>query len=106
MASTNLFSIEKVADGVYAFTRREGQPRDVTVLAGEDACVLLQTIAAAFDSGWDFVELFAIGGGMPTRVTIPERRRLVIARTPIAAQYRKLNQVRVRTAGRGEVDGC
>jgi hypothetical protein len=32
------------------------------------------TIAAAFDSGWDFVELFAIGGGMPTRVTIPERR--------------------------------
>jgi hypothetical protein len=32
------------------------------------------TIAAAFDSGWDFVELFAIGGGMPTRVTIPEQR--------------------------------
>jgi hypothetical protein len=30
------------------------------------------TIAAAFDSGWDFVDLFAIGGGMPTRVTIPE----------------------------------
>ena len=32
------------------------------------------TIAAAFDSGWDFVELFRIGGGMPTRVTIPEQR--------------------------------
>ncbi|MEJ7603629.1 MAG: hypothetical protein WKG01_37425, partial [Kofleriaceae bacterium] len=32
------------------------------------------TIAAAFDSGWDFVELFAIGGGMPTRVTIPEQK--------------------------------
>ncbi|HSS02349.1 MAG TPA: hypothetical protein VLM79_35060 [Kofleriaceae bacterium] len=31
------------------------------------------TIAAPFDSGWDFVELFEIGGGMPTRVTIPER---------------------------------
>jgi hypothetical protein len=30
------------------------------------------TIAAPFDSGWDFVELFGIGGGMPTRVTIPE----------------------------------
>ena len=30
------------------------------------------TIAAPFDSGWDFVDLFAIGGGMPTRVTIPE----------------------------------
>jgi hypothetical protein len=32
------------------------------------------TIAAAFGSGWDFVELFGIGGGMPTRVTIPEHR--------------------------------
>jgi hypothetical protein len=32
------------------------------------------TIAAPFDSGWDFVELFKIGGGMPTRVTIPERK--------------------------------
>jgi len=32
------------------------------------------TIAAPFDSGWDFVDLFAIGGGMPTRVTIPEQR--------------------------------
>lgn len=30
------------------------------------------TIAAAFDSGWDFVQLFALGGGMPTRITIPE----------------------------------
>lgn len=32
------------------------------------------TIAAAFDSGWDFVELFGLGGGMPTRVTIPEAK--------------------------------
>ena len=32
------------------------------------------TIAAGFDSGWDFVAMFAIGGGMPTRVTIPETR--------------------------------
>lgn len=39
------------------------------------------TIAAGFDSGWDFVELFGIGGGMPTRVTIPEQRLdTVIAR--------------------------
>ncbi|MCX5748329.1 MAG: hypothetical protein NT062_38240, partial [Proteobacteria bacterium] len=30
------------------------------------------TIAAAFDSGWNFVELFALGGGMPTRISIPE----------------------------------
>ena len=32
------------------------------------------TIAAPFDSGWDFVEMFQIGGGMPTRVTIPETK--------------------------------
>jgi hypothetical protein len=32
------------------------------------------TIAAPFESGWDFVGLFALGGGMPTRVTIPEQR--------------------------------
>jgi len=32
------------------------------------------TIAAAFESGWDFVALFGLGGGMPTRVTIPEAK--------------------------------
>lgn len=32
------------------------------------------TIAAAFGSGWDFVRLLELGGGMPTRVTIPEDR--------------------------------
>lgn len=32
------------------------------------------TIAAGFDSGWDFVALFGIGGGMPTRITIPEAK--------------------------------
>ena len=32
------------------------------------------TIAAAFDSGWDFVRLLELGGGMPTRVTVPESR--------------------------------
>jgi hypothetical protein len=32
------------------------------------------TIAAAFDSGWDFVALFELGGGMPTRVTSPEQK--------------------------------
>ncbi len=32
------------------------------------------TIAASFDSGWDFVALFELGGGMPTRVTIPETK--------------------------------
>ena len=39
------------------------------------------TIAAGFDSGWDFVEMFALGGGMPTRVTIPE-----VALDPVIAK--------------------
>ena len=32
------------------------------------------TIAAAFSSGWDFVRLLELGGGMPTRVSIPDAR--------------------------------
>ena len=33
------------------------------------------SVAADFDSGLDFVKLFALGGGMPTRVSVPEARR-------------------------------
>jgi len=32
------------------------------------------TLAAAFDSGVDFLKMFGISGGMPTRVTMPEKR--------------------------------
>jgi hypothetical protein len=32
------------------------------------------TIAADFESGLDFVKLFHMGGGMPTRVTLPDAR--------------------------------
>ncbi len=32
------------------------------------------TIAADFESGLDFVKLFDLGGGMPTRVSVPEAR--------------------------------
>jgi hypothetical protein len=32
------------------------------------------TIAAAYDSGWNFVDLLALGGGMPTRVSVAESR--------------------------------
>jgi hypothetical protein len=32
------------------------------------------TIASGFDTGWDFVTLLGLGGGMPTRVTVPEAR--------------------------------
>lgn len=31
-------------------------------------------VAAGFDSGIDFVKLFELGGGMPTRVSLPEAR--------------------------------
>ena len=32
------------------------------------------TLAAAFDSGVDFLVMFALSGGMPTRVSMPEKR--------------------------------
>jgi hypothetical protein len=33
------------------------------------------SVAADFESGLDFVKLFNLGGGMPTRVSLPEARR-------------------------------
>lgn len=32
------------------------------------------TAAAAFDSGIDFIKLLGLGGGMPTRISVPEKR--------------------------------
>jgi len=32
------------------------------------------TIAARYDSGWDFLKVLGLEGGMPTRVTVPEAR--------------------------------
>jgi len=32
------------------------------------------TFAARYGSGWDFLSLFQLDGGMPTRVTVPEAR--------------------------------
>lgn len=32
------------------------------------------TLAAAFDSGVDFLKLFGLSGGMPTRVSLPDKR--------------------------------
>ena len=32
------------------------------------------TFAARYGSGWDFLDLFRLDGGMPTRVTVPEAR--------------------------------
>lgn len=48
-----------------------GQAR-ATVAVVRDSGMI--TIAAGFESGWDFVRLLALEGGMPTRVTIPESR--------------------------------
>ena len=49
----------------------EGQ-KQASVSIVHDAGMI--TLAAAFDSGIDFVQLFALGGGMPTRVSLPESR--------------------------------
>jgi len=48
-----------------------GQERATVSLVVDEANV---TIAAPFDSGLNFVELFELGGGMPTRVNIPVKR--------------------------------
>ena len=49
------------------------------------------TIAAPFGSGWDFVRMLALGGGMPTRVTVPESR---------FEEAVRLHQRRARSRGR------
>jgi hypothetical protein len=49
----------------------EGQRRAEVAIVHDSGMV---TIAARYGSGWDFVRLLALEGGMPTRVTIPESR--------------------------------
>jgi len=46
-----------------------GQKRAPVAIVRDSGFV---TIAAAFDSGWDFVSILELEGGMPTRVTVPE----------------------------------
>jgi hypothetical protein len=49
----------------------EGQKRaDVAIVRDSGAIA----VAASFDSGIDFVKLFDLGGGMPTRVSLPDSR--------------------------------
>jgi len=72
----------RVSDGV-AYVEAGGKPYDKTellLLGQERAPVAVVrdsgslTIAADFESGFDFVKMFDLGGGMPTRVTVPEAR--------------------------------
>jgi hypothetical protein len=49
----------------------EGQKRSPVAIVRDAGQI---TLAAAFDSGIDFVRLLGLGGGMPTRVSIPESR--------------------------------
>jgi hypothetical protein len=72
-------------DGAVAYVDvKSGVPYDKTellLLGQQRAAVAVVrdsgslSIAADFDSGLDFVKLFDLGGGMPTRVSVPEARR-------------------------------
>jgi hypothetical protein len=72
----------RVESGV-AYVQAGGKPYDKTelLLLGQERAPISivhdsgsLTIAADFESGFDFVRLFKLGGGMPTRVTVPEAR--------------------------------
>ncbi len=49
----------------------EGQKRCSVAAVLDSGSV---TFAAGFDSGWNFLEILGLEGGMPTRVSIPESR--------------------------------
>jgi hypothetical protein len=81
--SKRLAAHYQIIDGV-AFVEAGGRPYDKTelLLIGQERAEVAVvrdsgslTIAADFESGLDFVKMFDMGGGMPTRVTIPEARR-------------------------------
>ena len=72
----------ELREGV-AYIEARGKPFDKTelLLIGQERAPVAVvrdagslTIAADFESGFDFVRLFQLGGGMPTRVTVPEAR--------------------------------
>ena len=72
----------ELREGV-AYVESQGRPYDKTelLLLGQERAPIAVvrdsgslTIAADFESGFDFVRMFQLGGGMPTRVTVPEAR--------------------------------
>ena len=80
--SRRLSEAFQIRDGV-AYVASAGRPYDKTelLLIGQERAPVAVvrdsgalTIAADFDSGLDFVKMFDLGGGMPTRVTLPEAR--------------------------------
>jgi hypothetical protein len=80
--SRRLAARYELRDGI-AYVESAGRPYDKTelLLIGQERSPVAivrdsgsLTIAADFESGLDFVKLFALGGGMPTRVTIPDAR--------------------------------
>jgi hypothetical protein len=85
MAETDRLAGRYRVDGRVAFVdaRESKGPYDKTelLLRGQQLAEVavvhdsgMVTVAAAFDSGWDFVSLLGLGGGMPTRVTVPEAK--------------------------------
>ena len=91
--SKRLAQTYEVQDGV-AYVEAAGRPYDKTellLLGQERAPVAVVrdsgslTIAADFESGLDFVKLFELGGGMPTRVTLPAARRTEVMAKLVAA---------------------
>jgi hypothetical protein len=48
-----------------------GQEREAVSVVVDEGSV---SVAAAFDSGRDFLKLFGLSGGMPTRVSLPKKR--------------------------------
>jgi hypothetical protein len=85
-------------DGGIAYVEAGGRPYDKTellLLGQEKAPVAVVkdsgslTIAADFESGFDFVKMFNLGGGMPTRVTIPEARHAEVLQK-VAAEVARL----------------
>ncbi len=68
-------AIVEIPSGAGDFDKTEllllGQTRATVAVVVDGGNV---SIAAAFDSGLDFVALLELGGGMPTRVNIPNKR--------------------------------
>jgi hypothetical protein len=87
----------QMIDGV-AYVESGGRPYDKTelLLIGQERSPVAVvrdsgalTIAADFESGLDFVKMFDLGGGMPTRVTVPEARHAeVMSKLAVAVAAR------------------